>query len=113
MQILAGRNNTQNDWLTLKTAAKSDVWLHARKSHGAHVVLLCGGSAPDEASLSEAATIAAYYSSARADGKVPVDYTRVKQVKKPAGSRPGMVIYTDYKTIITVPDEKSVNLLKQ
>ena len=112
MQILAGKNNMQNDKLTLKTAAKSDIWLHAQKSHGAHVIISCNAATPDETSLFEAASIAAYYSSARSGGKVPVDYTHVKQVKKPAGGRPGMVIYTEYKTIIAMPDEELVKRLR-
>jgi predicted ribosome quality control (RQC) complex YloA/Tae2 family protein len=111
LQILAGRSNLQNDKLTLKTALKSDVWLHAQKIHGAHVILSCGGSPPDEASLYEAAVIAAYYSAARSGGKAAVDHTLVKHVKKPPGGRPGMVIYTDYKTIIATPDEELVKRL--
>jgi len=106
MQILAGKNNAQNDRLTLKTASKSDVWLHAQKTHGAHVIISCGGAAPDEATLNEAAAIAAYYSAARESGKVAVDYTLVKNVKKPPGSRPGMVVYTDQKTIIASPEDR-------
>ena len=112
LQILAGRNNTQNDKLTLKTALKSDVWLHTQKVHGSHVIISCGGAAPDEESLREAAAIAAYYSSARGGDKVPVDYALVKHVKKPSGGRPGMVIYTDYKTIIASPDEKLAGKLR-
>ena len=110
MRITAGKNNAQNDRLTLKTAGKSDIWLHAQKRHGAHVIISCGASPPDEATLYEAASIAAYYSSARNEGKVPVDYTIVKKVKKPPGGRPGMVIYTDYKTIIATPDNKVASL---
>jgi len=110
MRIYVGRNNMQNDRLTLKTAAKSDMWFHAQKIHGAHVVVSCAGSFADEKTRREAATLAAYYSAARLDSKVPVDYTFIKNVKKPSGGRPGMVIYNDYKTIITTPDE---NLVKQ
>ena len=108
MRILAGKNNIQNDKLTLKTASKHDIWFHAQKIHGAHVILVCDGAPPDETSLYEAASIAAYYSSARSGGKVPVDYTLVKYVKKPSGGRPGMVIYTDYKTMIAIPDAQLV-----
>ncbi|MCL1835010.1 MAG: NFACT family protein [Oscillospiraceae bacterium] len=104
MTILAGKNNTQNEALTFKTAARSDTWLHAQKSHGAHVVILCGGAAPDEASLMEAASIAAYYSAAREGGKTPVDFTQVKNVKRQPSGRPGMVFYTNYSTIIAIPD---------
>ena len=104
--ILAGRNNVQNDQLTLKTASKSDIWLHARKAHGAHVILACGGEIPDETSLFEAAMIAAFHSSSRGGGKVPVDYTFARHVKKPAGGRPGKVVYTDYRTIVVTADEE-------
>ena len=108
LPILAGRSNTQNDELTLKTASKTDVWLHAKGVHGAHVVISCGGAAPDEKTLSEAAAIAAYYSSARSGGRAAVDYTLVKYVKRRQGGRPGMVIYTDHKTITASPDESLV-----
>jgi len=112
MQILAGRNNTQNDKLTLKTASKSDIWLHAQKVHGAHVVISCGGATPDEASLHEAASIAAWFSSARGGGRIPVDYALVKHVKKPPGGRPGMVVYSDHRTIAATPDEALVARLR-
>jgi predicted ribosome quality control (RQC) complex YloA/Tae2 family protein len=110
--IFAGRNNMQNDKLTLKTAAKTDMWLHTQKIHGCHVVISCGGAVPDEKTLSEAAAIAAYYSAARNAGKVLVDYTPVKNVKKIPGGRPGMVTYTNYKTLAAVPDENLVNKLR-
>ena len=112
LPILAGRNNTQNDRLTFKTAKRTDVWLHAQKIHGAHVVISCSDAKPDEESLREAATIAAYYSASRNGGKTPVDYTLVRNVKKPAGSRPGMVVYTDYKTVIATPDKEKISKLK-
>jgi len=123
IQILAGRNNLQNDNLTLKAASKSDVWLHTQKIHGAHVIISCAGGVgsaggvggaggagtfPDEQTLSEAASIAAYYSSARGSSKVPVDYTYVRNVKKPSGGRPGMVIYKEFKTITAKPDKDLV-----
>jgi predicted ribosome quality control (RQC) complex YloA/Tae2 family protein len=111
-RIYAGKNNVQNDTLTLKSAARSDIWLHAQKIHGSHVIISCAGSSPDDATLKEAASIAAYYSAARNDGKVPVDYTPVKNVKKPSGGRPGMVIYNDFKTILAVPDEELVKRLR-
>ena len=112
LMILAGRNNLQNDMLTLKTALRSDIWLHAQKTHGSHVIISCGGNKPDETTLLEAAAIAAFYSTARSAGKVAVDYAEVRHVKKPQGGRPGMVIYTDYKTIIAVPDESVINRLR-
>ena len=110
--ILAGRNNIQNDRLTLKTASRSDVWLHTQKSHGAHVIISTNGESPDEVTVLEAAAIAAYYSSARTGNKAAVDYTLVRNVKKPQGGRPGMVVYTDYKTVIVAPDERLVSRLR-
>ena len=112
-RIAAGRNNLQNDKLTLKTASRFDVWLHAQKIHGAHVILSCDEKGPDEASLLEAAAIAAYYSAARSGGKVPIDYTLARYVKKPQGARPGMVVYTDYKTLVVTPDEKLISRLRK
>jgi predicted ribosome quality control (RQC) complex YloA/Tae2 family protein len=112
-EILAGRNNTQNDKLTTKRARRTDIWLHVQKLHGSHVVISCGGAEPDESALLEAAVIAAYYSQARGSGKVPVDYTQVRFVKKPSGAMPGAVVYTDYKTVLAEPDEKRVFALKQ
>ena len=104
-EILVGRNNVQNDELTLRTARRSDVWLHVQRVHGSHVVIRCGDGGPDAVTLSEAASLAAYYSEARGSGKTPVDYTQVRRVKKPSGALPGKVIYTDYKTVLAEPDE--------
>ena len=112
MPIYVGRNNTQNDRLTTKTARRSDIWLHVKDIHGSHVIISCGGEEPDEQTLFEAATLTAYFSQARSSGKVAVDYTQVCHVKKPSGSMPGMVVYTDSKTIIVEPDEKLVQSLK-
>lgn len=111
-RIFAGRNNTQNDKLTLKTAARTDVWLHTQKIHGAHVIVFLDGKSIDDATLEEAASIAAYYSAARGSDNVPVDYTLVKYVKKPSGGRPGMVIYTEQKTIMAKPDENLIGRLQ-
>ena len=105
LRILVGRSNTQNDQLTLKRADKRDIWLHAQKAHGSHVILCTDGAEPDEKSLTEAASLAAYYSQARASANVPVDYTSVKYVKKPAGARPGMVVYETYRTLYVTPEE--------
>ena len=110
--IYVGRNNTQNDRLTIKTARRSDVWLHTKDVPGSHVIISCGGEEPDEQTIFEAATLTAYFSQARKSGKVAVDYTQVNHVKKPSGSMPGMVIYTDNKTILVEPDEKLVQSLK-
>lgn len=104
--ITVGKNNSQNDKLTTKTARRTDMWLHVQKLHGSHVIISCDGAQPDERTIFEAAALAAYYSQARDSGKVPVDYTQVRFVKKPSGSLPGAVIYTDYKTILVQPDEK-------
>ena len=112
-EILVGRSNTQNDRLTLKIAHKGDIWLHTQKIHGSHVIIRCAGEDVDEASLAEAASLAALHSQANAGGKVSVDYTRVKFVKKPQGSLPGMVIYTDYNTMIAEADEALAEKLKR
>ncbi len=112
-EILVGKNNAQNDKLTTKTAHRTDIWLHVQRLHGSHVVISCDGSEPDKETLFEAATLAAYYSQGRESGKVPVDYTQVRFVKKPSGSMPGKVVYTDYKTIMVTPDEKLVLKLKK
>lgn len=112
LRILVGRNNAQNDKLTTKTAQKWDIWLHTQKIHGSHVVLCTEGAQPDEQSLYEAAVLAAWYSQGCEGSKVPVDYTPVKFVKKPAGSRPGMVVYTVYQTMTVEPDEEIIKKLK-
>jgi predicted ribosome quality control (RQC) complex YloA/Tae2 family protein len=98
-----GRNNSQNDRLTLKTAAKTDVWLHTKNIHGSHVIIAANGGDVSDTALTEAARLAAYYSKARESTNVPVDYTRVKYVSKPGGAKPGMVIYTHQKTIYADP----------
>ncbi|MEG0035116.1 MAG: NFACT RNA binding domain-containing protein [Oscillospiraceae bacterium] len=112
MEIWVGKNNVQNDKLTTKTARRTDLWLHVQTLHGSHVIISCEGIDPDEKTLLEAACLAAFYSQARDGGKVPVDYTQVRFVKKASGAMPGMVIYTDYKTLIVEPDEKLINSLK-
>ena len=111
LRILVGRNNRQNDRLTTKDADKRDIWLHTQKIHGSHVILCTGGAEPDEQSLMEAASLAAYFSQAQGSTKVPVDYTPVKYVKKPAGAKPGMVVYTTYQTLLADPDEELVKRL--
>ena len=111
LRILVGRNNRQNDRLTAKDAEKWDIWLHTQRIHGSHVILCTGGAQPDEQSLLEAASLAAYFSQAQDGTKVPVDYAPVKFVKKPAGSPPGFVNYTNYKTILADPSEELVKRL--
>ena len=105
LRVLVGRSNAQNDQLTTKKADKRDIWFHTQKIHGSHVILCTGGLKPDEQSLLEAAQLAAYFSQGREGANVPVDYTPVKYVKKPAGARPGMVIYETYQTLFVTPEE--------
>lgn len=100
-RILCGRNNLQNELLTFKVASKGDLWFHAKGVAGSHVILICNGEEPSEKDYTQAAEIAAYYSKAGA-APVAVDYTRVKNIKKPSGSRPGYVIYkTNYTAYVT------------
>lgn len=110
--VFAGKNNLQNDLLTLKTAFKSDLWFHTQKIHGSHVILVADGREPTEQAMTEAAMIAAYHSKARTSSLVPVDYTPVRQVKKPAGAKPGMVIYHVYQTAYVTPDETIIEKLR-
>ncbi len=112
LRISVGKNNTQNDQLTTKLATKGDLWLHTQKIHGSHVILWTRGETPDAQSIHEAACLAAWFSQGRDSGKVPVDYTPVKFVKKPAGARPGMVVYTTYETAWVTPDEGLVKRLR-
>ena len=111
LRILVGRNNEQNDRLTLKDADKRDIWFHTQKIHGSHVILCTEGQEPDKQSMTEAAMLAAYYSQGRESTQVAVDYTPVKVVKKPAGARPGMVIYNTYQTAYVTPTEELVKQL--
>jgi len=111
-RVLVGRNNRQNDKLTLKDADRRDIWFHTQKIHGSHVILRCNGQAPPEEDVAEAAMLAAWFSQARESGNVPVDYTEVRNVKKPAGGRPGMVVYTTYRTVNVTPDRETVERLR-
>ncbi len=111
-RIFVGRNNVQNDKLSLKTASKNDMWLHTQKTPGSHVVIFGDGNEISDLSIEQAAVIAAYHSKAKDSSLVPVDYTRVKQLKKPNGAKAGMVIYHEYWTIITKPDKELVERLK-
>lgn len=112
LRISVGKNNAQNDLLTAKQAGKGDLWLHTQKIHGSHVILWTGGGVPDAQSIEEAAILAAWFSQAREGKKVPVDYTPVKYVKKPAGARPGMVVYTTYQTAYVDPDGELAKRLR-
>ncbi len=111
-RILVGRNNVQNDKLSLKTANKNDMWLHTQKIPGSHVIIFGDGNEISDLSIEQAAAIAAYHSKAVDSSLVPVDYTRVKQLKKPNGAKAGMVIYHEYRTIIIKPDKELVERLK-
>ena len=107
LTVLVGRNNIQNDKLTFKTGRKGDMWLHAQKCPGSHVLLLAdGGEIPDDA-IVEAAEIAAYYSSAREGTVVTVDYTDVKNIKKPNGAKPGFVVYYTYYSVNVKPKNEA------
>ncbi|MCD8356096.1 MAG: NFACT family protein [Clostridia bacterium] len=110
--VFAGKNNTQNDLLTLKTAFKSDMWFHTQKIHGSHVILVCDGREPTNEAMTEAAQIAAWHSQARGSSQIPVDYSQVRNIKKPNGAKPGMVIYHVYQTAFVTPDEKKIEKLR-
>lgn len=112
-RILVGRNNSQNDTLTMKTADKSDIWLHVQNITGSHVIIESLGGEVPMSTIEEAALIAAYNSSARTSSLVPVDYTLVRYVKKPSGAKPGMVIFTNNKTLYVTPDDDTVGSLKK
>ena len=103
-EILSGRSNLQNDQLTLKQSRPWDIWLHTQKIPGSHTIIVTNGEQVPDSTLEQAAIIAAYNSNARESTRVPVDYTSVKNVKKPNGAKPGMVIYNTYNTAIVTPD---------
>ena len=111
-EVWVGRNNTQNDRLTTKDADKWDIWLHVQKIHGSHVILRTGGAEVDEESLLEAAKLAAWYSQGAESSGVAVDYVPVRYVKKPGGAKPGMVIYTNHKTLFVTPEKELAEQLK-
>lgn len=102
--IFVGRNNHQNDWLTLKFAEKSDIWLHTQTITGSHVIIVAEGEEVPDKTIEEAAVIAAVNSRGRNSNLVPVDYCLAKFVKKPSGAKPGKVIFTNYKTAFVKPD---------
>ena len=106
--IYVGRNNRQNDELTFKLARKDDIWLHAQKVHGSHVIISCGGTKPPDDTITQAAQLAAYYSESTGGQNIPVDVTPVKQVRKLSGAKPGMVIYHTYNTVIVNPYKEIV-----
>lgn len=109
--ILCGRNNKQNDKLTLKTAGNYDMWLHTQGIAGSHVVIQAEGKDITDTAITQAAMIAAFNSKGRNSAQVAVDYTFIKYVKKPNGAKPGMVIFTDYKTAYITPDVSLIETL--
>lgn len=104
-RILVGKNNTQNDYITIKLSSKGDMWFHTKNIHGSHVVVMCDGKEISDETILFAARLAARNSKAATSSSVPVDYTLIKYVKKPAGAKPGMVIYTTNKTVFVNPEE--------
>ncbi len=111
--ILVGRNNTSNDRLTLRDAKKQDIWMHTHVIPGSHTVLVTDGKTPSAAAMEQTAMIAAYHSKAREGAQVPVDYTEIKNVKKPQGAKPGFVVYEPYKTIFVTPSAEKVAALEE
>lgn len=110
--ILVGRNNRQNDQLTLKFSEKTDIWLHTQAITGSHVIIVTDGKTPPDKTIEEAAVIAAVNSKGRNSTLVPVDYCLAKFVKKPAGAKPGKVIFTNYKTAFVKPDAELESKLR-
>ncbi len=111
-RILVGRNNTQNDALTLKTAKNYDMWLHVQKHAGSHTVIIADKKEITETAIFEAACIAAYHSKAKDSSSVAVDYTIIKNVKKPVGAKPGKVIYNTYNTVYVTPKKEIIEKLR-
>ena len=110
--VLCGKNNTQNDYITTKLAEKGDWWFHVKNIAGSHVLMQTSGKdEPSEKDFTEACEIAAYYSKAEGDN-IEVDYTNAKYVKKPAGSKPGYVIYHVNWSAIVTPNEKKIKLMQ-
>ncbi|KAA0966563.1 fibronectin/fibrinogen-binding protein [Sporosarcina sp. ANT_H38] len=111
VKISVGKNNKQNDYLTFKIASRDQTWLHTKDIPGSHVLI--HDANPDEETIHEAAILSAYFSKARGSSSVPVDYTEVRHVKKPNGSKPGFVIYFEQKTLFVTPDEDVVMKLRK
>jgi predicted ribosome quality control (RQC) complex YloA/Tae2 family protein len=110
-EILVGKNNKQNDYLTNRVAARDEIWLHTKDIPGSHVVIRSKNPAPE--TILEAASLAAYFSKARQSASVPVDYTKVRYVKKPNGAKPGFVIYENQQTVYVTPDTDKVLAMKK
>ncbi len=110
-EILVGKNNKQNDYLTNKIAGKDEIWLHTKDIPGSHVVIRSAN--PSDETILEAAQLAAYFSKARNSSSVPVDFTQIRHVKKPSGAKPGYVIYDHQQTVYVTPEEDTVLRLKK
>ncbi|MPW26024.1 DUF814 domain-containing protein [Alkalibaculum sp. M08DMB] len=108
VEIYVGKNNKQNEYLTMKFASKTDLWLHVKDAPGSHVIIKKDYDKVDEKLVYTAALLAAYYSKLRNSSNIPVDFTAVKYVKKPKGLKTGMVIYTDQKTVYVTPNEEEI-----
>ncbi len=115
LEILVGKNNKQNNDITFKISSRDDLWFHIKDMPGSHVILRLQNNTPDDSSILEAATLAAYHSKARDSAKVAVDYTQRKNVKRQPGAKLGMVIYDNYSTILVDSDRESAfkNVKKQ
>ena len=111
--MLVGRNNRENDQLTLRQAADMDYWFHVKNIPGSHTILVTNGVEPSEQAITEAAQLAAFHSKASASAQVPVDYTRVRHVHKPQGAKPGMVIYDHYRTAFVTPSAELTQRLAE
>lgn len=111
-KILVGRNNTQNDELTLKMSKKNDIWFHTKDIHGSHTIIVTENKVPPSDTLIQAAILAAYHSKAKESSNVPVDYTEIRNVHKPNGAKPGMVIYEKNNTLYVTPDKSIIEKLK-
>ena len=111
-RIFVGRNNRQNDQLSLKTAHHNDLWLHIQKFHGTHVVIDCRNTTPPDQTITEAAMLAAWFSQAKEGQNVPVDVTQVRNLRKPNGAKPGMVVYDRYRTVLVTPDPNLAERLR-
>ncbi len=109
--IYAGRNNVQNEYVTFRIAARGDIWFHAQRVPGSHVLLVTNGREPDAETLEACAMIAAYHSGAKGAGMTAVDYTAARNVRRQKSGKPGMVFYNDYQTILTRPDEAKLEAM--
>lgn len=110
-EILVGKNNKQNEYLTNKLAKRNEIWLHTKDIPGSHVVIRSEN--PTETTIYEAAQLAAYFSKARQSSSVPVDFTTIRQVKKPNGAKPGFVIYEGQQTVYVTPDEEKIIAMRK